>query len=436
MESPTLRGGDELAGAQLAQRPGVVRDRPVGRQVARGTVAEEDVDPHDVGVGEPLPGRHLPLRRVDGHAVVGARDDDGSEHGRHEHEEHTDEQAGVAPRGAPQPGRGGGRQVGHGARLWCRPGERASRARQPVDNLAGAPACGWHTDVVARRFIPLTEVSEILDISSAQAYALVRSGYLPAIKVGGRGQWRVETVELEAYIQRMYAETRDLVTTRSERSRATRSSPPEAPDLPSPVDRTGPAPAARRAAQLRRLDAHQRDERHRRHRGDVLAATRHPLGVLGEVEVVGAHGVDGADERGATARKRAPPRSPGRARAPAARSRARTVGPCRGPRASRRRAVSVTTDASGHEQRRGRRRVRTSTQSPPRSSSTPSTRVPSTRRSRMPEPAAAARRASRVTRARSRRVRSATSSSSSRRSSAASCPSRSSKSPSHRMSTA
>lgn len=64
---------------------------------------------------------------------------------------------------------------------------------------------------MARRFIPLTEVSEILDISSTQAYALVRSGALPAIKVGGRGQWRVETTELEAYIQRMYAQTREFV---------------------------------------------------------------------------------------------------------------------------------------------------------------------------------------------------------------------------------
>ena len=70
---------------------------------------------------------------------------------------------------------------------------------------------------MAKRFIPLSEVCEILDISSAQAYALVRSGDLPAIKVGGRGQWRVETSELEAYIQRMYAETRDLVVTRSDR---------------------------------------------------------------------------------------------------------------------------------------------------------------------------------------------------------------------------
>ena len=69
---------------------------------------------------------------------------------------------------------------------------------------------------MARRFIPLTEVSEILDISADQAYALVRSGDLPAIKVGGRGQWRVETVELEDYIQRMYARTRDLVKTQDD----------------------------------------------------------------------------------------------------------------------------------------------------------------------------------------------------------------------------
>jgi len=62
-----------------------------------------------------------------------------------------------------------------------------------------------------QRFLQLTEVSEVLNISSAQAYALVRSGELPAIKVGGRGQWRVETTELEAYIQRMYSETKQFV---------------------------------------------------------------------------------------------------------------------------------------------------------------------------------------------------------------------------------
>jgi excisionase family DNA binding protein len=62
------------------------------------------------------------------------------------------------------------------------------------------------------RFLQLADVAEVLNISSAQVYALVRSGDLPAIKIGGRGQWRVETSELESYIARMYAETREFVT--------------------------------------------------------------------------------------------------------------------------------------------------------------------------------------------------------------------------------
>lgn len=61
------------------------------------------------------------------------------------------------------------------------------------------------------RFLSLTDVAEVLSISAAQTYALVRSGDLPAIKVGGRGQWRVETAELEAYIQRQYTTTRDYI---------------------------------------------------------------------------------------------------------------------------------------------------------------------------------------------------------------------------------
>lgn len=56
-------------------------------------------------------------------------------------------------------------------------------------------------------------MAETLNISASQTYALVRNGDLPAIKVGGRGQWRVEATELEAYIARMYAETADFVRT-------------------------------------------------------------------------------------------------------------------------------------------------------------------------------------------------------------------------------
>jgi excisionase family DNA binding protein len=61
------------------------------------------------------------------------------------------------------------------------------------------------------RFLSLSDVSEILNISAAQAYALVRRGDLAAIKIGGRGQWRVEASELEAYIQRQYSQTRDFI---------------------------------------------------------------------------------------------------------------------------------------------------------------------------------------------------------------------------------
>jgi excisionase family DNA binding protein len=57
------------------------------------------------------------------------------------------------------------------------------------------------------RFLTLADVAEILNVSASQAYALVRSGDLPAIKVGGRGQWRIEEDRLEAYIAAGYAAT-------------------------------------------------------------------------------------------------------------------------------------------------------------------------------------------------------------------------------------
>lgn len=69
-----------------------------------------------------------------------------------------------------------------------------------VDSMAGTP-----------RFLTLTDVAEILNTSSAQVYALVRRGDLPAIKIGGRGQWRVEAEQLEGYIQRMYDDARTYV---------------------------------------------------------------------------------------------------------------------------------------------------------------------------------------------------------------------------------
>ncbi len=61
------------------------------------------------------------------------------------------------------------------------------------------------------RFLTLADVAEVLNTSMAQVYALVRRGELEAIRIGGRGQWRVETTKLEEYIQRAYADTKEHI---------------------------------------------------------------------------------------------------------------------------------------------------------------------------------------------------------------------------------
>lgn len=55
------------------------------------------------------------------------------------------------------------------------------------------------------RFLTLADVAEVLNVTVRQVYALVRSGDLRGIQIGGRGQWRIEAVELEDYIARQYA---------------------------------------------------------------------------------------------------------------------------------------------------------------------------------------------------------------------------------------
>ena len=60
------------------------------------------------------------------------------------------------------------------------------------------------------RFLTLTDVADVLNISAHDAYDLVRTGELPAIKIGGRGHWRVEHDILEAFIDAQYEQARRM----------------------------------------------------------------------------------------------------------------------------------------------------------------------------------------------------------------------------------
>lgn len=57
------------------------------------------------------------------------------------------------------------------------------------------------------RFLTLADVADTLNISASQTYALVRSGELQGIQIGGRNQWRVERTKLEQYIDEAYRRT-------------------------------------------------------------------------------------------------------------------------------------------------------------------------------------------------------------------------------------
>jgi excisionase family DNA binding protein len=61
------------------------------------------------------------------------------------------------------------------------------------------------------RFLRLSDVAEVLNVSERQVYALVRRGDLPAIRLGGRGVWRVEAEALERFITDQCAAARDHI---------------------------------------------------------------------------------------------------------------------------------------------------------------------------------------------------------------------------------
>ncbi|GAB3547468.1 helix-turn-helix domain-containing protein [Arthrobacter tumbae] len=57
------------------------------------------------------------------------------------------------------------------------------------------------------RFLTIKDVAAELATSESQIRALLSSGDLPAIQIGGRGQWRIERAKFEDYIADAYTRT-------------------------------------------------------------------------------------------------------------------------------------------------------------------------------------------------------------------------------------
>ena len=60
---------------------------------------------------------------------------------------------------------------------------------------------------LAPRYLKLDDVANYLSVSVPQVYSLVRAGELPAIKIGGRGVWRVDRNKLDVYLEKLEEET-------------------------------------------------------------------------------------------------------------------------------------------------------------------------------------------------------------------------------------
>jgi excisionase family DNA binding protein len=65
-----------------------------------------------------------------------------------------------------------------------------------------------------RRFsqlLTLAQVKEILNVGMPTLYALLASGELRGLQLGGRRMWRVSEDDLEAYLERCYQETQERI---------------------------------------------------------------------------------------------------------------------------------------------------------------------------------------------------------------------------------
>lgn len=61
------------------------------------------------------------------------------------------------------------------------------------------------------RFLMLSQVKEILNVGMPTIYALLSSGELRGLQLGGRRMWRVSEDDLADYLERCYQETQERI---------------------------------------------------------------------------------------------------------------------------------------------------------------------------------------------------------------------------------
>lgn len=78
-------------------------------------------------------------------------------------------------------------------------------AQRPKDDevMPGAPGRRFS------RFLTIDQVAEILNVNKPTIYALLRSGEMKGLRLGGRGVWRISEDDLQTFLDAAYQETAD-----------------------------------------------------------------------------------------------------------------------------------------------------------------------------------------------------------------------------------
>lgn len=80
-------------------------------------------------------------------------------------------------------------------------------AQRPKDNEA-MPATSSHR---FSQFLTIDQVAEILNVNKPTIYALLRSGEMKGLRLGGRGVWRISEDDLQAFLDTAYQETAERI---------------------------------------------------------------------------------------------------------------------------------------------------------------------------------------------------------------------------------